>query len=201
MRKGFLFIISGPAGSGKGTVVKSILEKHPDVKLSISMTTRQPRGTERPDVEYYFVTKEAFLDNIAKGEMLEHAIYNGNYYGTPKSMVLDSLEKGNDVILEIEVEGAMQVKASYPEAIAIMLTPPDSKTLEGRLRGRGTESEENILKRLEKAKTEITFLPKYDYSVINEDGGVEKCADLIYSIMQAEHSRTIHTSEIIKEFE
>lgn len=201
MDKGLLFIISGPAGSGKGTVVKSILEKHPEIKLSISMTTRQPRHIETPNVDYYFVTKEYFKDKIDNNEMLEYADYNGNYYGTLKSEVFDSLENGRDVILEIEVEGAMQVKAANPEAITIMLTPPDSETLESRLRGRGTETEENILKRLNKAKIEITFLPKYDYSVINEDGGADKCADLIYSIMQAEHSKTVHTKSIIKKFE
>ena len=103
--------------------------------------------------------------------------------------------------MEIEVDGAMQVKAANPEAITIMLTPPDSQTLESRLRGRGTETEENILKRLNKAKIEITFLPKYDYSVINEDGGADACADLIYSIMQAEHSKTLHTKSVIKKFE
>lgn len=201
MRKGLLFIISGPAGSGKGTVVKKVLEKHPDVKLSISMTTRQPRPIETPDVDYYFVSREFFNERIESGDMLEYAEYNGNYYGTPKAKVNEALEKGCDVILEIEVEGAMQIKSTYPEAIAIMLTPPDSAVLEARLRGRGTETEENILKRLAKAKIEITYLPKYDYSVINEDNGVEACADLVYSIMQAEHSKTARTKSIMKKFE
>ena len=201
MRKGLLFIISGPAGSGKGTVVKKIIEKHPDVKLSISMTTRQPRPIETPDVDYYFVTREQFCERIEKGQMLEYAEYNGNFYGTPKAKVLECLEGGYDVILEIEVEGAMQIKSSFPEAIAIMLTPPDRDVLEKRLRGRGTETEENIIKRLDKAKLEIKYLPKYDYSVVNEDGGIEECADLVYSIMQAEHSKTVHTKTIMKNFE
>lgn len=201
MRKGLLFIISGPAGSGKGTVVKRVIEKHPDVKLSISMTTRQPRPIETPDVDYYFVTREQFCERIEKGQMLEYAEYNGNFYGTPKAKVLECLEGGYDVILEIEVEGAMQIKSSFPEAIAIMLTPPDRDVLEMRLRGRGTETEENIIKRLEKAKLEIKYLPKYDYSVVNEDGGIEECADLVYSIMQAEHSKTVRTQTIMKNFE
>jgi len=201
MRKGLLFIISGPAGSGKGTVVKKLLEKHPEVKLSISMTTREPRPIETPDVDYYFVSRELFKQRIEAGEMLEYAEYNGNYYGTPKAKVIQSLESGYDVILEIEVEGAMQIKSAYPEAIAIMLTPPNSAVLEARLRGRGTETEENIIKRLNKAKLEITYLPNYDYSVVNEDNGVETCADLVYSIMQAEHSKTVHTKPIMKNFE
>ena len=201
MRKGLLFIISGPAGSGKGTVVKKIMEKHSEVKLSISMTTRQPRPIETPDVDYYFVTRETFEERIKNGQMLEYAEYNGNYYGTPKAKVVDSLEAGYDVILEIEVEGAMQIKAAYPDAIAIMLTPPNGQVLEARLRGRGTETEENIIKRLNKAKIEITYLPKYDYSVVNEDNGVEACADLVYSIMQAEHSKTQRTKSIMKNFE
>ena len=201
MRKGLLFIISGPAGSGKGTVVKEILKKHPEVKLSISMTTRAPRPIETPDVDYYFVTKEYFGESIANGMMLEYAEYNGNFYGTPRNRVEESLEKGHDVILEIEVEGAMQVKAKYPYAVTIMLTPPDGKTLEARLRGRGTETEENILKRLDKAKIEVKFLPRYDYSVVNEDGGAEACADLVYAIMQAEHAKTSRTQEIMNKFE
>ena len=201
MRKGLLFIISGPAGSGKGTVVKKILEKHPQVKLSISMTTRAPRPIETPDVDYYFVTKEYFKESIASDMMLEYAEYNGNYYGTPKSRVQESLENGYDVILEIEVEGAMQIKEKYPDTVAIMLTPPNGATLEARLRGRGTETEENILKRLAKAKIEIKYLPKYDYSVVNEDGGVEACADLVYSIMQAEHAKTTRTKETMNKFE
>ena len=201
MGKGLLFIISGPAGSGKGTVVKKILEKHPEVKLSISMTTRNPRPIETPDVEYYFVTKEYFKECIENDKMLEYAEYNGNFYGTPRTRVEENLDKGHDVILEIEVEGAMQVKAKYPDAVTIMLTPPNGEILEARLRGRGTETEENILKRLAKARIEIKILPQYDYSVVNEDGGVEKCADLVYSIMQAEHARTIRTQEIISKFE
>ena len=201
MRKGLLFIISGPAGSGKGTVVKKLIEKHDDVKLSISMTTRQPRPIETPDVDYYFVTREAFEESIDAGQMLEYAEYNGNYYGTPRAKVEGCLEAGYDVILEIEVVGAMQIKASFPDAIAIMLTPPDSEVLEARLRGRGTETEENIIKRLNKAKVEITYLPRYDYSVINEDNGVEACADLVYSIMQAEHSKTTRTKSIMEKFE
>ena len=201
MRKGLLFIISGPAGSGKGTVVKSLIASHPDVRLSISMTTRAPRHIETPDVDYYFVSKEQFEEKIEKGEMLEYAEYNGNYYGTPKAKVMECLESGHDVILEIEVEGAMQIKSAFPEAIAIMLTPPDKEVLEARLRGRGTETEENILKRLAKARLEIKYLPKYDYSVINEDNGVEKCAALVYSIMEAEHSKTVHTKEIMEKFE
>lgn len=201
MRKGLLFIISGPAGSGKGTVVKKLIEKHDDVKLSISMTTRQPRPIETPDVDYYFVTREAFEESINAGQMLEYAEYNGNYYGTPRAKVEGCLEAGYDVILEIEVVGAMQIKASFPDAIAIMLTPPNSSVLEARLRGRGTETEENIIKRLNKAKVEITYLPRYDYSVINEDNGVEACADLVYSIMQAEHSKTTRTKSIMEKFE
>ena len=201
MKKGLLFIVSGPAGGGKGTVVKKLIEKHSNVKLSISMTTREPRSIETPNVDYYFVSMEDFKEKIEKGEMLEYAEYNGNYYGTPKAKVIECLENGNDVILEIEVEGAMQIKEAFPEAIAIMLTPPNKDVLEARLRGRGTVTEENILKRLAKAKLEIKYLPKYDYSVVNEDNGVERCADLIYSIMEAEHSKTLHTKSIMAKFE
>jgi guanylate kinase len=200
MKKGKFIIISGPSGVGKGTIY-NVLLKELNAWYSVSMTTRDIREGEVDGVNYYFISKDEFRKRIDEGKLLEYNIYNDNYYGTPKDKVLEKLNNGINVILEIEVEGAMQVKSVFPEAVTIMLTPPDSKTLENRLRGRGTETEESVINRLNKAKIEITYLPRYDYSVINEDGGVEKCAELIYSIMQAEHARTVHTSHIIKEFE
>ena len=202
MRQGILFVISGPAGSGKGTVVQALRESHDDLNLSVSMTTRSPRETDIDGVTYYFTTREDFENRIKNGEFLEYNIFSGNnqYYGTPKFSVEKSLAEGKDIILEIEVNGAMNVKKVFPSAVTIMLTPPDAKTLNARLRGRGTEKEEEILNRLETAKKEIQLLPQYDYSVINEDGKVSECAELIYSIIRAERQKTIYTKSIIENF-
>ena len=202
MREGTLFIISGPAGSGKGTVVKSLMNKHPELVLSVSATTRQPRQGEVHGREYFFITEEEFKARIAADEMLEFNNFtgNGNYYGTPKKEVEEALVAGKDVILEIEVNGAMQVKEKFDAAVAIMLTPPNGAVLEQRLTGRGTEKAEEIKKRLATARDEIKLLPKYDYSVVNEDGKIEECADLIYSIILAERHKTAKTKSIIENF-
>ena len=202
MRQGILLIVSGPAGSGKGTVVNELISAHPELKLSISATTRAPRPGDKHGETYYFISKDEFKERIEKGEMLEynHFTGNDNYYGTPKKEVEEALARGTDVILEIDVNGAMQVKEKMPNAVTVMLTPPDGKTLEHRLVGRGTESAEEIQKRLATAKNEVSLLPKYDYSVVNEDGKIEKCAEEIYSIIKAEHLRTIYTKSIIEKF-
>ena len=201
MKKGILFILSGPSGSGKGTVVEKLLKNHPEIKLSVSKTTRDPRPNEIPDVSYYFVTKESFENGIQNGDFLEYAEFDGNYYGTPKKEIENCLERGIDVLLEIEVQGAMQVLTRAKDAVSIMLTPPDIETLERWLRGRGTNSEESIQKRLATAREEIKYLPKYHYSVINEENKQTECAELIYSIMQTEHHKTVHTSNIVNKFE
>lgn len=200
MRKGLLFIVSGPAGSGKGTVVNELINSHPELKLSISATTRQPRPGEAHGVHYYFISRDEFEKRIENGEMLEWATYSGNYYGTPQKEVLEAMENGIDVILEIEVDGAMQIKKKIKNSVAVMLTPPSKEVLENRLRGRGTETEDVIKWRLDRAKEEIMLMPEYDYSVINEDGGIKKCAEEIYAIIKAEHNKTIYTSQIIEKF-
>ena len=201
MRKGILFIISGPAGSGKGTVVKEIVNNHKDIALSVSATTRNPRPGEEHGVHYYFITKPEFEGRIERGEILEYTTYCDNYYGTPLKEVKRALNRGQDIILEIEVDGAMQVKKKVRNSVAIMLTPPDGETLERRLRNRGTETEDVIKWRLARAKEEILLLPKYDYSVVNEDGKISECASLIYDIIKAEHQKTKNTKkELIKKF-
>ena len=202
MRKGILFVISGPAGSGKGTVVNELCGTHNDIGLSISMTSRKPRETDVDGVNYYFTTREDFEKRIENGEFLEYNIFKGNneYYGTPKFSVEQSLNQGKDIILEIEVNGAMNVKKMFPSAVAIMLTPPDAETLKARLIGRGTESEQEILNRLETAKNELALLPKYDYLVVNEDGKVHECAELIYSIINAERHKVVNAKSIIDNF-
>ena len=201
MRKGILFIISGPAGSGKGTVVKELISSHSDIALSVSATTRQPRPGEEHGVHYFFITKKEFENRINSGDILEYTTYRDNYYGTPLKEVKKALDKGKDIILEIEVDGAMQVKRKIRNSVAIMLTPPDFDTLESRLRGRGPEKEEDIVWRLNRAKEEIQLLPKYDYSVINENGKARECADMVYNIIKAEHQKTKNTKkDLIKKF-
>ena len=200
MRKGLLFIVSGPAGSGKGTVVNELIAKHPSLTLSISATTRQPRPGEVDGVHYHFISKEEFEQRINDGKMLEYATYSGNYYGTPQKEVEEAMREGKDVILEIEVAGAMQIKEKIKDSVAIMLTPPSRDVLEARLRGRGTETEDVIKWRLERAKEELSLMPQYDYSVINEDNKSDECAEMIYTIIKAEHQKTIYTSQIIEKF-
>lgn len=189
-KNGLLIVISGPAGSGKGTVVKLLREMLPDLGFSVSATTRSPRPGEEDGVQYYFMTRDDFEEALAHGEILEHTMYCGNYYGTLKSEADRVLSAGHDLILEIETDGAMQVKKQFPDALTIMLLPPDGKTLEARLRGRGTETDDVIKTRLARAREELGLAERYDYVVVNENDGAEKCADLIREILSAEHHRS-----------
>lgn len=187
-KKGLLVVISGPSGVGKGTVRKALFSRSGhDLVYSISMTTRKPRDGEVDGVDYYFVSKEKFEEEIAKGNLLEYAQFVGNYYGTPFDKVLEQLNKGNEVVLEIEVQGAMQVKAKKPDAVFIFIAPPSYGALEERLKRRGTENEEIIKERLQKARREIDQAPAYDYIVINDD--VDNAADRIMAIIRAEHAK------------
>ena len=185
MEKGLIIVISGPAGSGKGTVNAHLL-KTGDFAYSVSATTRAPRPGEVDGVNYYFVSKEDFENRIAEGRMLEYTEYCGNYYGTPKEEALRVIEGGKNLILEIEVEGAMNIKRTYPEAILIMLLPPSFAKQEERLRSRGTETEEKILARLKRAHEEVELLPNYDYVVYNEDGCDREAAHEIEEIVRSE---------------
>lgn len=199
-RDGILFVISGPAGSGKGTVVKLLTERHPEIRLSVSATTRKPRPGEAHGVQYFFITKEEFEGRIAADAILEHTVYCDNYYGTPRDAVEACLADGHDMILEIEVDGAMQIKGKVPGTVAIMLLPPDGKTLEARLRGRGTETEEVILRRMARAREEIGLMGDYDYVVINGEGEAEACAEEIYWIITAEHRRVARNRALRESF-
>ena len=184
-KKGLLIVVSGPAGSGKGTVNAKLLERD-DFKFSVSATTRLPRPGEVDGVNYYYITHQEFERRIAHDEMLEYTSYCGNYYGTPKAEAEKVLESGKNLILEIEVDGAMQVKSKYPDAVLIMLLPPSYKVQEERLRGRGTETEQKILERLEQTKNEVVKSSEYDYIVYNHDGASDKCAEDILAIVRAE---------------
>ena len=198
-KRGLLFIISGPAGSGKGTIVKRVRELA-EFDFSVSATTRAPRPGETEGVHYFFTDKEEFKRKIAAGEMLEHAEYVGNYYGTPKKPVDDALSAGKNIILDIDVQGALQVKTKMPEAVMIFVLPPDFETLMRRIRGRGTESEEIIAKRMEKARFELLCFDRYDYAVVNRDNGVEEAAGDVLSILKAETLKTFRNTDIKDNF-
>lgn len=187
-KKGLLIVISGPSGVGKGTVRKALFQREGhNLVYSISMTTRTPRNGEIDGVDYYFVSHEEFEHQIQIGNLLEYASFVGNYYGTPYDKVEEQLELGNEVVLEIEVQGAMQVKKQKPDAVFIFIAPPSFRALEERLHLRGTESDDVILERLNKAEREIGEAPQYDYIVINDD--VDNAADRIMAIIRAEHAK------------
>lgn len=185
MKKGTLLIVSGPAGVGKGTIVAEA-EKAScgGIYLSVSATTRQPRTIDKEGETYFFKTKEEFEAMIKENMLLEYACYVGNYYGTPKKPVLDSLEQGKDVILEIEVQGALKVKENYPEAVLAFVVPPSLDELEARLRGRGTETEEQISSRLSRAKEEFGMIFEYDYII--ENNTVAQATEDLMTILKAE---------------
>jgi len=200
MRQGILMVISGPAGSGKGTAVKLFREIAPETALSVSATTRNPRPGEEDGVHYYFITREEFERRLREGEILEHTEYCGNYYGTPAEGVRKVLAEGRDMILEIEVDGAAQIKKKFPDAVTVMLIPPDGVTLEARLRGRGTETDEVIARRMMRAREEIALASDYDYVVVSSDGAADVCAGELYSIMRAERLKSCRMKHVTDAF-
>lgn len=184
--KGKLFIISGPSGAGKGTICKRLIEET-KVEISVSMTTRLPREGEVEGKSYYFTTKEAFLKEVAAEGFLEWAEVYGNYYGTPKAKVDEKLAAGIDVVLEIDIQGALNVKEVYPEGIFIFILPPSMAELRKRITGRGSETEESLHLRLSQTLKEVSYIDKYDYCVVN--GELEEAVARVKSIVVAEHSR------------
>jgi guanylate kinase len=190
--KGLLIVISGPSGVGKGTVRKALFErKGHNLVYSVSMTTRTPRLGEVDGDDYYFVSNDEFNRQVEKGNLLEHATFVGNQYGTPFDKVVEQLENGNEVVLEIDVVGAMQVKAKMKDAILIFIAPPSWEALETRLTTRGTETMDVIKERLQKARRELTLANEYDYIVINDT--VDNAADKIMAIIRAEHAKCSRT--------
>lgn len=182
-KKGQLIVVSGPSGVGKGTVLKSYLAGSSNTVYSVSATTRQPRPGEENGIHYYFLTKEEFEQTAQQGGMLEYASYNGNYYGTPKEPVELQREQGNDVVLEIEVQGALQVKKSCPDALLIFIAPPSFAELENRLTGRHTEDSKTVENRLNIAKQELKCAGEYDYIIVNDT--VEQAAERLKWIIGA----------------
>ncbi|AUJ26737.1 MULTISPECIES: guanylate kinase [Virgibacillus] len=183
--KGILFILSGPSGVGKGTVRKALFNQDTDLKYSISMTTREKRPGEKEGVDYFYKSKKDFEQLIKEKQLLEYAKYVNNYYGTPREYVEKTLESGHDVFLEIEVQGALQVRENFPEGVFIFLFPPSLEELKNRIVHRGTESQDLVLNRLKEARKEIEMMDKYDYVVVNDD--VALAVKKIQAIIQSEH--------------
>ena len=191
---GLLIVVSGPSGAGKDTICNKLISESDNVWLSISMTSRNPRGNEVEGKEYFFVTKEEFEQRIQNGEFLEYAMYNNNYYGTPKDKIEDYLNKGIDVILVIDIQGAINIKNLIPTALFIFIMPPDMKTLKQRLINRKTESKEKVIDRFKTAYNEINHFKKYNYVVVNDE--IDKATNKVKSIIQAEKCRVDRIEEI-----
>ena len=197
-RKGLLLVVSGPSGAGKGTICKALLNKNDQIKLSVSATTRKPRNGEVHGVNYFFIEEE-FAKMIENGEFLEYAQIYDNFYGTPKAAIIECLEKGQDVILEIEMQGARQIKEVYPEGVFIFVLPPSLEELKSRIVGRGTETQEEIEKRFSCAFEEINQIVNYDYFIVNED--IEKSVSDVEAIICAEKNKvTRYKNNIIDKF-
>ena len=197
--RGILTIVSGFAGSGKGTLMNRLMKDYDGYELSISATSRKPRPGEKEGINYFFKTREEFEEMIKNDELLEYAEYVGNYYGTPKEFVAAKLDEGRDVVLEIEIQGAMQIKKKYPDTLLVFVTPPGVEELERRLRGRGTESEEVIRKRMLRAAEESEGMKDYDYILINDD--LDTCTKELHELIKAAHFTPAHQSEFIKEIQ
>jgi guanylate kinase len=193
-KKGLLLVISGPSGAGKGTVCKALVKKH-DLWVSVSATTRSPRAGEVEGESYYFITREEFTSRIENGDFLEYAEVYGNMYGTPKPNVMEKLEEGKDVILEIDIQGALKVKETYPEGVFIFLLPPSMEELKKRIINRGSETKESLMTRFKSAYKEVNYVSKYNYAVINDT--VDEAVKKIESILTAERCRVDRMKESI----
>ncbi|SDJ03025.1 guanylate kinase [Salimicrobium halophilum] len=195
--KGILFVLSGPSGVGKGTVRKALFEQDTELRYSISMTTRNPREGEEDGIDYFFKSRDEFEKLVSEGELIEYAEYANNYYGTPKAYVEQTLEEGKDVFLEIEVNGALQVRENFPEGVFVFLIPPSLEELKDRIVSRGTETEDKIKARLEAARGEIDMMDKYDYVVVNDD--IDHAVEKVQSIVVSEHCKRSRVAKQYKQ--
>jgi len=197
-RRGILTVVSGFSGAGKGTVMKELLSRYP-YKLSISATTRMARAGEVDGREYFFLTRDKFESMIKEGQFIEYAEYVGNYYGTPKQYVEEQLDAGFNVILEIEIQGALHVKETFPDALLLFLVPPSAKVLKERLINRGTEDESTVKKRLGRAVEEAQFMEQYDYLIVNDK--LDDCVEAVHHVILSEQNRIQYNKEFISEMQ
>lgn len=195
-KKGILIVVSGFSGAGKGTIMRELLKKYDNYALSVSATTRKPRNGEEEGREYFFKTTDEFEKMIAKDELIEYARYVDNYYGTPRIYVEEQLKAGKDVILEIEIQGALKVKGKFPDTLLLFITPPTVPELKKRLVNRGTETMDVIEYRLNRAKEEAKGMDRYDYLIINDDLNI--CVEEVHRIIQGEHRRSFRNQEFIE---
>lgn len=195
-KKGILIVVSGFSGAGKGTIMKELLKRYDNYALSISATTRAPRAGEKDGREYFFKTTQEFEKMIAKEELIEYAKYVDNYYGTPRAYVEEKLKEGKDVILEIEIQGALKVKEKFPETLLLFVTPPSAKVLKDRLVGRGTEEMDVINFRMNRACEEAEEMDRYDYLIINDD--LDACVLEMHQIIQGEHRKSFRNLQMIE---
>lgn len=194
-QKGILMVLSGFSGAGKGTLVKELLKKYDNYALSVSMTTRAPREGERDGVEYFFTDTNRFEETIRQNGLIEYAVYCGNYYGTPRAYVEEQMAAGNNVILEIEIQGALKIKEKFPESLLIFVTPPSAGELKRRLEKRGTENAEVIAQRLSRAVEESQGIEAYDYIVVNDD--LDTCVEEIHRLVDAASRAPVRRKELI----
>ncbi len=194
--RGILIVVSGFSGAGKGTLMKRLVAAHDNYALSVSMTTRAPREGEQDGVAYFFTDREHFEDEIAKGGLIEYASYCGNYYGTPKAYVERQLAAGKDVLLEIEIQGALKVREKFPDSLLLFVTPPGAGELERRLKSRGTDAEDAIARRLARAYEESLGMESYDYIVVNDE--IEACVEEIHRLVEAAGKATSRRGELIQ---
>ena len=195
-RQGILIVVSGFSGAGKGTLMKKLVQQYDDYALSISATTRSPRPDEQDGREYFFMDKQAFEEKIANGGLVEYACYCDHYYGTPRDYVESQLTAGKDVILEIEIQGALQIRKDYPTALLLFVVPPDAQELKRRLTGRGTETDAVIRQRLKRAVEEAKGIEEYDYIVVNDD--LDTCVEELHEIITAAHNTPFRNEEFIE---
>ena len=195
-KEGILIVVSGFSGAGKGTIMKALLDRYDNYALSISATTRNPRPGEEEGKAYFFKTTEEFEKMIAKDDLIEYAMYVGNYYGTPKAYVEEQLRAGKDVILEIEIQGALKVKEKFPNTLLLFVTPPSAEELRKRLEGRGTETQEVIDGRMKRAIEEAEYMDQYDYLVVNDE--LDVCVEEMHHLIQGEHERCFRNQTFIE---